>query len=111
ERARDGKTSEQTLIPPDFARSTGLWGRLSSRREGNGTFHALLSARESAAILASGRGQEAQAAAAEAFFAATIWSAVRPVSSAMWSNLAVKVPTPAVAERISMIRSPISVSG
>ena len=40
--------------------------------------------------------------------AATIWSAVRPVSSAMWSNLAVKVPTPAVAERSSTIRSPIS---
>src|SRR5947208_1849307 len=28
-----------------------------------------------------------------------IWSAVRPVSSAMWSNFAVNVPTPAEAER------------
>src|SRR5579885_29522 len=42
--------------------------------------------------------------------AATIWSAVRPVSSAMWSNLKVKEPTPAVAERTSMMRSPISAS-
>src|SRR3977135_2182680 len=50
-------------------------------------------------------------AACPAFFAAMIWSAVRPVSSAMWSNFDVNVPTPAVAERISMIRSPLSVSG
>src|SRR3954466_4692684 len=43
--------------------------------------------------------------------AAMIWSAARPVTSAMRSNCLVKLPAPAVAERNSTIRSPISASG
>ena len=35
---------------------------------------------------------------------ASTWSAILPVSSARWSNLAVKVPTPAVADLSSTIR-------
>jgi hypothetical protein len=34
-----------------------------------------------------------------------IWSAARPVASAMWSNARVKPPTPTVDERSSTIRS------
>ena len=40
-----------------------------------------------------------------------IWSAARPVTSAMRSNCLVKLPAPAVADRNSTIRSPISASG
>ena len=43
-----------------------------------------------------------------AFRAATTWSALRPTSSAMWSWLKMKVPTPDVAERSSMMSEPIS---
>src|SRR3954452_7299206 len=50
-------------------------------------------------------------AAAAALRAATIWSAVRPLISAIWSNLNVKLPTPAVAERTSTIRRGIPVFG
>src|SRR5918993_1646583 len=38
-------------------------------------------------------------------------SAGRPLSSAMWSNRVEKVPTPAVTERSSTMRPPISDSG
>src|ERR1700731_4702210 len=40
-----------------------------------------------------------------------IWSAARPVTSAMRSNCRVKLPAPAVADRNSTINSPISASG
>ena len=40
-----------------------------------------------------------------------IVSATRPLISARWSNLVSNAPTPAVAERSSTMRSPISASG
>ena len=50
-------------------------------------------------------GEREPTYSAAALCAASTLSASRPVSSARWWNLAVKVPTPAVAERSSTIRS------
>ena len=95
------------LIPPEWLRKE--YGHAGSQAShGCGSLHMSSSCEARDPSTRSRRALAELQPHSAARLAATIWSAVLPVSSAMWSNLKVNEPTPAVAERTSMMRSPIS---